>query len=381
MADEMETRAGEIRNLTRLGIEFLNVVLAELAKTQIVGLADDARRKDFGYREERDSCWIAMGTAGGSGDSLAYRREVLGEHKLRLQYPMRDCRTVILVDTMRFLFSLVLCATSVYAQSAAGFGGISGAVRDASGSAVPNAKVVISNEAKGITRNLTTNDAGVFTAPALVPAAGYSVSVDATGFVKYGLKDLELAVGQNIDLAVALSVAGAATQVEVSAVAPLVEDTKTDVSDVIGTKQIDELPINGRRVDSFVLLTPGVSNDGHFGNLSFRGMAGNSSFLIDGVDNTEQFFNENAGRTRIASQISQDAVQEFQVVSSNFTAEYGRASAGVVNTVTRSGGNDFHGTAYWFFRNRTLNARDRYAAFNPPEYRHQAGSSISGPLK
>ena len=110
-------------------------------------------------------------------------------------------------------------------------------------------------------------------------------------------------------------------------------------------------------------------------------MAGNSSFLVDGIDNTEQFFNENAGRTRIASQISQDAVQEFQVVSSNFTAEYGRASAGVVNTVTRSGTNDMHGTAYWFFRNRTFNARDRYAAFNPPEYRHQAGASIGGPIK
>jgi hypothetical protein len=130
-------------------------------------------------------------------------------------------------------------------------------------------------------------------------------------------------------------------------------------------------------VDSFVLLTPGVSNDGTFGLLSFRGVAGGNSFLVDGNDTTEQFYNENAGRTRIASQFSQDAVQEFQVASSNPTAEYGRASGGVVNTVTRSGGNDLQ----WFFRNRTLNARDRYAAFNPPEVRHQAGFSIGGPIK
>jgi hypothetical protein len=279
-----------------------------------------------------------------------------------------------------FAFAFVTLAP-VHAQSTAGFGSISGSVRDASGAAVPNAKVVVSNKEKGITRNLNSNESGLFAAPALVPGPGYAVTVDAPGFNKFERNDLNLAVGQVLDISANLTVAGAATQVEVSAATPLVEDTKSDVSQVIDTKQIDDLPINGRRVDSFVLLTPGVSNDGYFGNLTFRGMAGNSSFLVDGVDNTEQYFNENAGRTRIASQISQDAVQEFQVVSSNFTAEYGRASAGVVNTVTRSGTNGVHGAGYWFFRNRTLNARDRYAAFNPPEYRHQAGVSLGGPLK
>jgi hypothetical protein len=267
------------------------------------------------------------------------------------------------------------------AQTAAGMAGISGVVRDASGLAVPNAKVDITNGGRGVTRNLTTNDAGVFTAPALVPAPGYAVNVTAQGFAAYDARDLELPVGQNLNLNVNLTVAANATQVEVTVAAPLVEDTKTDVSQVIGTQQIQDLPINGRRVDSFVLLTPAVTNDGTFGLLTFRGVAGGNSFLVDGNDTTEQFYNENAGRTRIASQLSQDAVQEFQVVSANPTAEYGRAHGGVVNTVTRSGGNDLHGSAYWFFRNRTLNARDRYAAFNPPEVRHQAGFSIGGPIK
>jgi outer membrane receptor protein involved in Fe transport len=102
-----------------------------------------------------------------------------------------------------------------------------------------------------------------------------------------------------------------------------------------------ELPINGRRVDSFVLNTPGVTNDATFGLLTFRGVAGNNSFLLDGNDNTEQFYDENAGRTRIQSQISADAVQEFEVVSANFSAEYGRAMGGVVNTVTKSGRTPF----------------------------------------
>ena len=121
------------------------------------------------------------------------------------------------------------------------------------------------------------------------------------------------------------------------------------------------LPINGRRVDSFVLLTPGVTNDATFGLLTFRGVAGNNSFLLDGNDNTEQFYDENAGRTRIQSQVSADAVQEFQVVSANFSAEYGRAMGGVVNTVTKSGGNAVHGSAFYFLRSTGFDAHDPYA--------------------
>ena len=131
---------------------------------------------------------------------------------------------------------------------------------------------------------------------------------------------------------------------DVSAEAPLVEDTKSGVTSTVGEDQIDNLPINGRRVDSFVLLTPAVTNDGEFGLLSFRGIAAGNAFLTDGNDTTNSFYNENAGRTRIGSQLSQDAVQEFQVLSNGFSAEFGRAMGGVINTVTKSGGNDMHGT-------------------------------------
>ncbi|MCX6624849.1 MAG: TonB-dependent receptor, partial [Acidobacteria bacterium] len=233
----------------------------------------------------------------------------------------------------------------------------------------------------GIRRILTTNDSGVFTAPALVPAPGYQVSVKVVGFSAYEAKDLQLQVGQSMNLNVVLQVAQAATQVEVTGQAPLVEDTKTDVSQVVNQLQIQELPVNGRRVDSFVLLTPGVTTDGFYGQITFRGTNANNSFLTDGNDTTNSFFNENAGRTRITSQISQDAVQEFQVLSTSFTAEFGRASGGIVNTVTKSGSNGTHGTGYWFFRNQDFNARDRYATINPVESRHQAGGSIGGPIK
>lgn len=283
-----------------------------------------------------------------------------------------------------FLRSLLLLATifasvvTGYAQAVAGFGGISGVVRDASGAVIPNAAVIVGNESKGIKRNLTTNDSGVFTAPALVPASGYRVEVTAQGFGSYTLKDVTILVGQNLDLNVRLEVTTSATSVEVSSEAPLVETTRTGNSQVVDSQQILNLPINGRRVDSFVLLTPAVVSDGTFGLVSFRGIAGGNTYLTDGNDTTNGFYNENAGRTRITTQISQDAVQEFEVKTNGYSAEFGRASGGVINTVTRSGTNDLHGTAYWFFRNRSLNARDPYSAFNPPESRHQAGGSIGG---
>lgn len=282
----------------------------------------------------------------------------------------------------RLLTALVCLVTAAGLRAqTAGMASITGIVQDASGAVVPGAKVVIANESKGITRNLETNTEGIFTAPSLVPSPGYTVTVNATGFAPYERKEMVLLVGQQLNLNVTLSVAAAAQSVEVTVGAPLVETTKTGVSQVVNTTQIDNLPINGRRVDTFVLLTPGVTNDGSFGLISFRGVAGGNTFLTDGNDTTNQFYNENAGRTRITSQISQDAVQEFQVLSNGYSAEFGRAIGGVVNTVTRSGTNDVHGTAYWFFRNRSLNARDRYATINPPESRHQFGASVGGPIK
>ena len=276
---------------------------------------------------------------------------------------------------------LLFSAVPVFAQSAGGVAGISGVVRDPSGAVVPNAPVVVSNQSLGITRNLTTNEAGLFSAPALPPAPGYEVSVKAAGFAGYDAKDLVLQVGQNLALNIALSVGQTSSAVEVSAAAELIEDSKTDVSQVINTNEISNLPINGRRVDSFVLMAPGVTNDATFGLLSFRGVAGNNSFLLDGNDNTEQFYDENAGRTRIQSQISQDAVQEFQVVSANFSAEYGRAMGGVVNTVTKSGSNQIHGGAFYFLRSTGFDAKDPFSAFNPTEHRIQTGGFVGGAIK
>src|SRR4051794_40968664 len=150
---------------------------------------------------------------------------------------------------MRIRFAaafLLLFTYSAFGQTAAGMAGLSGVVKDPSGSAVPAAKVVISSESQGNLRSLETNEAGLFSAPALPPGPGYKVAVTAAGFAGYENKGLTLQVGQNVNLNIALTVAAGATQVEVTAAAPLVEDTKSDVSQVIDSQQIQELPINGR---------------------------------------------------------------------------------------------------------------------------------------
>jgi len=277
--------------------------------------------------------------------------------------------------------TLALCLPApAFGQLAGGVAGITGVVRDPSGASVPNAKVVISSEGQGIARTLTTNVAGAFAAPGLIPGSGYKVSVTASGFGEYAADKLVLAVGQNLELNIALTVGSSVVTVDVSTSATMVDDTKSDVSTVVDSRQLQNLPINGRRVDSFVLSTPGVTNDATFGLLSFRGVAGNNSFLIDGNDNTEQFYDENAGRTRIQSQVSADAVQEFQVVSTDYSAEYGRAMGGVVNTVTKSGTNDLHGSGFYYFRSTGFDARDTFAAFNPSEKRVEGGATVGGKL-
>ncbi len=288
------------------------------------------------------------------------------------------------------LSCFLIFATSMMFAQGAGFGSITGVVQDSTGAVVSGAKVVVDNASKGIHREMETSSAGVFNAPALVPASGYTVKVTKSGFTDYLVNDVVVEVGNSVDLRATLKVGAAGTEVQVTGEAPTVDFSKTDTSAVVDSKQIMDLPINGRRVDAFVLLTPGVTNDAAFGLLSFRGNPGGNSFLTDGIDTTNSYYDENAGRTRTYN-ISQDAVQEFQVVSSNYAAEFGKASGGVINTVTRSGSNAYHGSAYDFWRNRTLNATDITTktsatglypnGINPPEWRHQAGLSIGGPIK
>ena len=153
-------------------------------------------------------------------------------------------------------------------------------------------------------------------------------------------------VGRETKLEVALQVGPVTGTVDVSAEAPVINTNQQDFSTNINQTSINELPINGRRWSNFALLTPGAVPDGNFGLISFRGISGLlNNNTIDGGDNNQAFFAEERGRTRISYSVSQAAIREFQVNTSSYSAEYGRSAGGVVNAITKSGTNEFHGGA------------------------------------
>jgi len=189
------------------------------------------------------------------------------------------------------LIALITLATSMSAtaQSMAGLGAISGTVKDASGAVVPGAKVVVSNPNNGIRRTLETNEAGLFAAPSPSPAPGYEISAAKEGFAAWEQKNIQVQVGQNVSINITMDVKAQVQEISITDTTPLVDAQKTGVSQVVNDAQIQGLPINGRRVDTFVLLTPGVTNDGTFGLITFRGIPGGNAFLTDGNDTTQGY--------------------------------------------------------------------------------------------
>lgn len=292
-------------------------------------------------------------------------------------------------------FAFALAMPSSAAAQSAGTGAIVGTVKDQSGAVIPGAEVIVKNVGTGETRTVSSTEAGRYSAPFLVPG-NYEVTARATGFTEVITKDLRLEVGQTLTADVEMPVKAGQESVTVTSEAALVETEKFDVSQNINTDQVENLPLNGRRWDNLALLTPGASEDGGFGGISFRGI--NSLYnnnMVDGADNNQAFFSEARGRTRIAYGYSINSIKEFQVQTAAYSAEYGRAAGGVVNAVTKSGTNDYHGDFFYFIRDKAFLARDprgNVATFTnpatglveplpkPDERRQQFGGSVGGPL-
>lgn len=293
------------------------------------------------------------------------------------------------------LLALLLAALmpQLWAQSLAG-GAIEGTITDSSGAVVPGASVTVLNPATGAKQSTTTNEDGLFRFPVL-PVGTYDLTAEKTGFGTVKQQNVTLSVGGKVNLDLKLSVAGKGETVTVTSELPVVETTRTQVSSNVNERAIRELPVNGRNFIDFTLLTPGVVRDVRLGDISFAGQRGTmNSLTVDGADNNNTFFGQTTGRTgsgRAPYQFSQDAVQEFQVNSNAYSAELGRAGGAVINVVTKSGTNKYHGAGFWFYRDQSLNANDPIAVQNavlanraiPPKPKYhfnQFGGDLGGPI-
>ena len=281
-----------------------------------------------------------------------------------------------------FAFLVLLLAESAVAQSVA-TGDLNVVVRDPKGNLVTNATVTVRDVAKGLERTGAGDDQGGYSVR-LLPPGSYTVTVEAAGFARAEAKDVGITVGGLVNLPVALTVAAGKEVVEVSAQAELVETARSSTTDTIGERRIDNLPINGRNYINFTLTDSQVVRDNApslgaapTSGLNMSGQRGRSNLVnVDGADATDNSVNG------VRSTVSQEAVQEFQIITNSYAAEYGRASGGVVNIITRSGSNDFHGDVFGYLRNRNFQAVNPFSTTSNPAYtRVQGGAAFGGPIK
>jgi hypothetical protein len=263
---------------------------------------------------------------------------------------------------------------------------LQGQVLDSSGGGIPKAKVSAANEATGFSRSTVSSDAGEYEFPA-IPVGHYKVSAQTAGF-KTEEKELTLQVGQVATLNFTLSVGNINEKVTIQATTEVTEPTRTQISDVITQSQIESLPVNGREFIDFALLAPGVQ----IGNttsgstdvivepvtkISFAGQNIHFNFIaVDGADDISTASGIQRGTP------PQESVQEFRVINTDYTTQYGRATAGIVNIITKNGTNEWHGSLYEYFRNDALDAKSILAdpGFNVLR-QNQFGASIGGPIQ
>ena len=265
-------------------------------------------------------------------------------------------------------------------------GYITGTVSDKSGGTIAGAEVTVTNGERGISRTVTTNTSGDFLVSAL-PAATYSVSVAAKGFEKYVQKDVVLAAAEKRRVDISLTVGAVAEQVTVeSGTAPVVETQSSEVSDTIDSKQVSQLALNGRNFTQLINLTAGVSDQtgqdegvvGVFGNAAYSVNGGRTEYNnweIDGGMNMDD-----GSATSLNVYPNVDAIQEFQVLTSSYGAQYGKSGSATVEVVTKSGTKEFHGDAFYFGRNDFFNARSFFDADRPVYKKHDFGYTIGGPV-
>jgi hypothetical protein len=290
------------------------------------------------------------------------------------------------------LFVAVLATLPARAQLAGA--NLSGVVMDATGSAVPNAAISIKNVTTGVIREVESNSDGLYSAPNLLPG-DYDIEASARSFSKTVVKGVTLTVGSERALNLTLKVGAVNLVVQVTELPPLVETSSSTLSATVQRKTIVDLPLNGRDWTLLATLQPGViavraqattGNSANRGNRGFGNQLADSghrpyenTYRVDGISIND--YTNGAPGSVLGVTLGVDAIREFNVVTTNYTAEYGRTSGAVINSVTKSGTNTFHGSSYFFDRDKIFDARNFFdPATKPPFRRIQFGASAGGPI-
>jgi hypothetical protein len=283
-----------------------------------------------------------------------------------------------------YLCVLAVCISwSLRAEAQSASAELHVAVKDPNGAVVKTATVTVRNAARSFERSVKENTEGEYQFLSLPPGQ-YEVIVNAAGFAKTILSNVTVTVGQRAELPVTLPVASVSETVNVNGEAEIVQTQVTSANTTVDQKRIDNLPINGRNYINFALTDSKIARDtapsigaAPTSGLNFSGQRARSNLVnVDGADAVDNSTNG------IRSTVSQEAVQEFQIITEGYNAEYGRASGGVVNIITRSGTNQFHGTAFGYLRNRNIQAKPYFSNVPDPAYtRYQAGVAMGGAIK
>ncbi len=287
------------------------------------------------------------------------------------------CKTKDLLRLAALLLCIGLIATATWAQSTTD-GAIGGTVADPSNAVVAGAVVTITNVGTNMVQTATTNETGGFRVGSLQPGT-YTIVVSAKGFAPYKMENVIVTVGSLTPVNPHVTI-GTTEHVEVSGEAPIINVTSSELAPTLNEKAIQNLPINGGRWSSFAMLTPGVVSDSSgFGLVSVRGMSPLlNTVTVDGADNNQAYFSEERGRTRAGYSTPKTAIQEFQVNTSNYSSEYGRAAGGVINSVTKSGTNQIHGDAYIYDRNNAWGSMNPYTTLTSAVYGNGTDQAPTG---
>ena len=276
-----------------------------------------------------------------------------------------------------------LCDTSS-AQTT--FGLIEGRITDATGGALPGATITVAQPTTGFVRAVVTNELGLYRVLNLNPAE-YDVTVELSGFAKVTSGAVKVDVGQAVALNVGMEVARVAVVVDVAPPMPTVNAVTPEIGNSIDTRRVNELPLNGRDFTRLTLFAPGVvQTSGLIASLSVNATGvSQNNFLLDGIDATridDSYPSNGFERGSRLQTASVESVEEIRVLTSNYSAEYGRAAGAVISAVTKSGINAFHGSGYTFVRNDLFDARNFFDGPEKPAFdMKQFGGSLSGPIR